>query len=295
MSQPRRSARSRRHLSGAATERAFGRILAAMARVDRHVPGSFSWFELATTDCLGAKAFYADLFGWTADEQPLGPSGTYTMFRLGGRDAAGAYALNDEMLARGVPPHWELYILVDSADEAAARVADLGGSVIASPFDVMDIGRMAVFHDPTGAVFAVWEARRHGGTGVAGEPGTMTWGELQTRDRAAAVAFYQELFGWRMAAGKNMQEAGDEDYVHIMNGDEMIGGMPPASHLDPGSPPSWLLYFETTDCAAAADAAAGMGGRVLSGPMRIGNEGTIAVVADPQGAVFALHETPEAA
>ena len=56
---------------------------------------------------------------------------------------------------------WNTYIWVDDADETADKVRAAGGTVLIEPFDVMDAGRMAVFADPEGAVFCVWQAKEH--------------------------------------------------------------------------------------------------------------------------------------
>ena len=69
--------------------------------------------------------------------------------------------------------HWTLYICSDSADETVAKATQAGGSVIMPAFDVMDLGRMAVLHDPTGAVFCVWQPKRNQGIGIAGVDGTL--------------------------------------------------------------------------------------------------------------------------
>ena len=100
-------------------------------------PGAFCWFELATTDREAAKAFYSTLFGWTPADQSMGPSGAYTIFRLGDRDAAAAYAMPPEFLAQGMPPNWLVYVRVESADAVAERAASLGANVGVKPFDVM--------------------------------------------------------------------------------------------------------------------------------------------------------------
>src|SRR4051794_27622657 len=106
-------------------------------------PGSFCWFELATPDQSGAKAFYESLFGWTSADMPIGPSDLYTIFKHGGRDAAAAYTMRAEHRQAGMPPNWLVYVMVDDADAAAARAASLGANVGVKPFDVTDQGRMA--------------------------------------------------------------------------------------------------------------------------------------------------------
>ncbi len=196
-----------------------------MPTIDRHAPGAFCWFELATTDQPAAKTFYTSLFGWSANDFPMGPSGSYTMFDLGGGQTGAAYTLNAEQKAQGVPPNWMVYVAVENADNAASRVTELGGKVYAPPFDVYDFGRMAVLADPTGAAFSVWQPKNHKGTGIAGVDGTVCWADLSTSDVDKAKDFYSGLFGWNIAPG----EHDSSGYLHIQNGKDYIGGIPPAS------------------------------------------------------------------
>ena len=98
-----------------------------MAEVTRHDPGQFCWSELATADPQAAKAFYASVFGWTTDDRPAGPASTYTTVKLRGLDVGAIYAQEREEAARSVPPHWNVYVSVASADEASARARTLGG------------------------------------------------------------------------------------------------------------------------------------------------------------------------
>src|SRR5258708_26242582 len=146
-------------------------LLRIMANIDKHPVGSFCWIELGTSDQNAAKGFYTSLFGWTFNEFPMGPQEVYTIFRLQDRDAAAAYTLRPEERAQGVPPHWNLYVEVDNADQSAAKAAELGGTVLAPAFDVMDVGRMAIVQDPTGAVIQVWQSRKASGIGIAGVDG----------------------------------------------------------------------------------------------------------------------------
>ena len=95
-----------------------------MTNIDKHPAGNFSWVELATSDQNAAKNFYTALFGWSANEFPMGPDDFYTIFRLQDRDAAAGYTIRKEEKAMGIPPHWNLYITVDNADQAASKAAD---------------------------------------------------------------------------------------------------------------------------------------------------------------------------
>ena len=108
-----------------------------MAIVEKHAPGSFCWIELGTTDQAAAKMFYTSLFQWTFNEFPMGPGELYTIFRVRERDASAAYTIRPEQRALGVPPHWMLYVAVESADSAAAHATELGGKLMAPPFDVI--------------------------------------------------------------------------------------------------------------------------------------------------------------
>ncbi|HUQ90290.1 MAG TPA: VOC family protein [Bryobacteraceae bacterium] len=255
-----------------------------MPHIDSHPAGGFCWFELGTTDQDAAKTFYSSLFGWTPVDNPMGPSFTYTIFKLEGRDAAAAYTLMPDMVANGVPPHWMVYVAADSADASAQKAAELGGKVMAPPMDVMDFGRMAILQDPAGAAISVWQPGTNKGTQITGEPGTACWADLNTPDRDTAVQFYGGLFGWTFSKGEG------NNYLHIRNGGEMIGGVPPAENRDPHAPPHWLLYFLVSDCDATTAQAKKLGANILFGPMTMDKVGRMAFIADPQGAVFALYQ-----
>src|SRR5258708_6694675 len=111
-----------------------------MAIVERHAPGEFCWVELATSDQNAAKSFYGALFGWTTQDVPIGPNDFYSVFQLQGRDAGAAFTISDPESAGGVPTHWQFYVAVASAEEAAKRAGELGGRVLEPPFDVMEQG-----------------------------------------------------------------------------------------------------------------------------------------------------------
>ena len=257
-----------------------------MPNIDRHPPGAFCWIELATSDQAAAKTFYSALFGWTANDMPMGPSDFYTIFRLDGRDAAAGYTIRPEDRAQGVPPHWMMYIAVQSADETAARAGRLGGKIIAPPFDVFEAGRMALIADPAGAMFSLWQPKKNLGIGIAGVPGTLCWSDLSTADPEAAIRFYEGLLGWKITPGENDPSG----YLHIKNGEQFIGGIPPRTNRDPHAPPHWLPYFLVAGCDASIAKAQQLGAKVCLPPMTLEKVGRFAVLADPQGAVFAIFQ-----
>jgi uncharacterized protein len=258
-----------------------------MTNIDRHPPGSFCWIELNTTDQTAAKTFYSALFGWDPQDSPMGPGEFYTMFNLAGRVAASAYSMNAEQRAQGVPPHWGIYIEVADVDAAVAKAKQLGGTVIAPPFDVMDYGRMGVLQDPTGAFFCVWQSKTHHGTQIAHVPGTLCWADLSTDDPKRAQDFYSSLLGWQFGASENDKSG----YLHIKNGEHFIGGLPPSAHRKPGVPPHWLSYFQVDDVDAVANKAKSLGAQLYLAPMSMEGVGRMSVIADPQGAVFAIFKS----
>lgn len=255
-----------------------------MPHIDHHPPGAFCWFELATDDQNAAKSFYGSLFGWSVNDVAMGPNDFYSMFQLEGRDTGAACTLRPEQRSQGVPPHWMIYIAVASADDAARRASELGGKVLAPPFDVFDVGRMAVLQDPTGAIFSVWQAKKNQGTGITGVEGTFCWADLVTSDPSRASQFYSGLFGWEIMAG----EHDPSGYLHIKNGEDFIGGIPPAKSLPPSAPPHWMIYFAVSDCDASVAKAKKLGATLHVPPMTLENVGRFAVIADPQGASFAI-------
>lgn len=246
----------------------------------KHAPGSFCWIELATTDGPGAKKFYSELFGWTADDSPVGPDMVYTILRLNGKDVGALYQKGEMM--KEVPTHWASYISVTSADEIAVKAKSLGGTVMKEPFDVMDVGRMGVIIDPTGAAFCIWEPKKHQGIGTKGEPNSLTWNELLTTDTGKAADFYTKLFGWIANTHGPMQ------YTEFMNGDTHAGGMMKIQPQMGPMPPSWGIYFAVEDVDATFQKATSLGARAYVPPMDIEKVGRFATLADPQGAAFSI-------
>jgi predicted enzyme related to lactoylglutathione lyase len=257
-----------------------------MAEVDKHKPGAFSWIELSSTDQNAAKTFYTSLFGWEFQDFPMGPDDVYTMFALKSRVCAAIFTQRADENAMGIPSHWNLYIGVENADDAAKRAGELGATVLAPPFDVDVHGRMAVLQDPTGAVFSVWQAKQHIGIQIHNEPGSLCWADLNTKDPQAAGAFYSKLFGWELEPARDTS-----GYLHIKNAGEYIGGIPPLSQQNPHAPPHWMIYLQVSDCDAATAKAKELGARVYMEPMTMEKVGKFSVIADPTGAVSSLFET----
>ena len=256
-----------------------------MPSIEKHAPGTFCWVELGTTDQNAAKHFYGSMFGWSFVDYPMGPGDFYTMFKLDGRDAAAAYTLREAERSHGVPAHWNLYVAVEDADAVAAKAVALGGTLATGVFDVYTNGRMAVVIDPAGASFCLWQPKQTQGIGVMGENNSYVWADLITGDRIAAKQFYEALFGWKMTAGHGKDES---TYLHITADGKGIAGIQPDAMRQPGVPPHWTPYFMAADADASAAKARELGAAVLAPPMNVGEGLRIAVLADPQGAVFSL-------
>jgi uncharacterized protein len=250
-----------------------------VAEFTSYPPNTPSWVDLATPDIEASKAFYGALLGWTA---VVGPpeAGGYTMFQKGGKNVAGAMPI----MMEGQPPAWMTYVNVEDADATVDLVKKAGGMVFVEPMDVMDVGRMAVFADPTGAAIGLWQARAHIGADLANEPGTFCWNELQTRDSAAAKAFYLEVFGW----GAHTSEGQAMTYTEWKRADATIGGMMDMPAEVPAEVPSyWLVYFAVEDCDATVAKANELGAATLVPAMDV-EPGRFSVLMDPTGASFAV-------
>ena len=242
-------------------------------------PGTFSWADLATNDLEGAKAFYGALFGWEFEDMPAGEGMVYSMASKDGLHVAAA--AQDTRF----PPHWNNYVTVADADEAAKKATEAGGTVAMEPFDVLQAGRMAVVQDPTGALLCVWQAKDHHGARLVNAPGAMTWNDLTTPDVKAAARFYADWLGWRV------EEIPQSNGYHVIwNGERTNGGMVELRPDEGPIPPSWMPYFGVLDSLDdAMERTTELGGRIVFGPQSV-PPGRFTVAADPTGAVFALWE-----
>ena len=261
-----------------------------MSERSSYAPGTPCWVDLATPDLDAAEKFYGPLFGWEIPELPNSAEmGGYRRAKKGGRDVAGAMPLMQE----GQPPAWSTYISVDDADAISRAIQENGGTMIAEPMAVASYGRLAIFTDPEGAFFGIWEPADFAGAELVNEPGTVGWNELGTRDPAAAKQFYGAVFGWEYD-----EEPSDRvgTYTIAKVGGAMVAGMIDMNALEMPAeiPANWLSYFIVADADAALDEVRSGGGSVMNGPIDI-PPGRFAVVADPFGAAFAVMQPNEEA
>ncbi len=251
--------------------------------------GTPNWADCATTDLAASEEFYASVFGWSA-ERVIGSDGnTYSLQRLHGNLVAGIYALSEELRKMGVPPHWGTYIEVDDLDATLTNVDAAGGTVIEGPMEESYVGRIAVIQDSVGAFLRLWDsAPAHGGE-VFNAPGSMAWNELCTRQPEKAAEFYQAVLDIET---ETMSEP--TPYTLMKVDGRATAGILSATPEMGECPPSWDVYFATDDVDATAAKVVEAGGKLLREPFDIPGAGRMAVLADPQGAVFEVIKMPEA-
>lgn len=249
--------------------------------------GRFVWYDHLTRDVPAAVAFYSEVVGWKTE--PFGDQG-YRMWLAGQGPLGGVMPLGEALTRAGTPPHWTAYVQVDDVDATARKAGALGGRVSTPPTDIPTVGRFAVIADPHGASISIF---RPGAEDMAphdlSQDGEFRWNELGTRDGAAALRFYGELFGWKLLHAMDMGADGRYDVFGL--GEQQLGGVytaPAGKDLTP----AWLYYVSTSDLDAAVARAKRAGAKLLNGPMDV-PDGRIAQLRDPQGAGFALHEAAE--
>jgi predicted enzyme related to lactoylglutathione lyase len=273
-----------------------------MPERDGYIPGVPCWVDTSQPDPEAAVDFYRGLFGWEfEDVMPPDSPGKYFSARIRGGDVAAVGSIPE-----GAPQQamWNTYIWVDSADETAAKVREAGGSVAMEPFDIMDVGRMAVFLDPEGAAFCVWQAKQHKGAKVVNEHGALNFNGLNTRDPDRAKSFYGSVFGWRtlsLEGGAEMWTLpGYGDHLEQSNPDlrkqmaeagapegfeDVVAAINPIADDQPDTPPHWSVTFGVDDADQIAQKATELGGKVIVPPMDAPWV-RLTVIGDPQGATF---------
>jgi uncharacterized protein len=245
-------------------------------------PGTPSWVDLGTSDPDAAKRFYGELFGWQAEDAgPVEETGGYAFFTLGGRKVAGVGPLQGE----GQPTAWSTYVSTDDLDALTERAEAAGAMVMVPPMDVMDAGRLAFFGHPAGGMIGAWQPGRHIGAELVGEPGSLSWNELHTRDVDGARSFGEAVFGWTF----DDQAFGDGAYTIVKVGEPGVAGMMQMPQGVPDEVPAyWMTIFSVDDCDAAVAKLQELGGSLTVGPMEMEGVGRFAYVADPQGAQFGV-------
>jgi uncharacterized protein len=245
--------------------------------------GHFVWYELTTPDVDAARKFYPPIAGWGTQQFDK----DYTMWTTAGVPFAGIFRLGPEQRQRGIPPNWMPYVEASNVDETARQATSLGGKVVHDPADIPGTGRFAVLQDPQGAVFGIYKSNRPSqswdGTPVLGR---FSWHELMTTDYATAFDFYRKLFGWEKTGEMDM---GNGNMYFMYGKGKMFGGMFNRPPEMAAMRPFWLCYIHVKDVNKAVETATRAGARLQRGPMEVPG-GAIAILGDPQGAAFAVHQ-----
>jgi uncharacterized protein len=248
-----------------------------------YAPGTPSWIELSCPDTDAAAQFYGALMGWSATEPGPAETGGYRMFQQDGKNVGGLMRHMQE----GQPTAWATYVSVADADQTAAKVKAAGGAVVLEPMDVMDIGRMAFFCDPTGAVFGVWQPKSFPGADLVNVPVSLCWNEVLTRDAEANKAFYAAVFGWA-AVRPSFEGAPDSYTIWELDGKAVGGMMQMSDEYFPAEiPPHWGVCFAVADCDATVAKARELGASITNEPMDM-PIGRFAGIIDPAGASFTV-------
>ena len=251
-----------------------------MPEITEYPPGSPSWADLLCKNGQVAKEFYANLFGWTYDDHPAGPGMVYTMFSHQGVPVCASAEAGPGQ--ENLPPHWSVYVTVNDLEAAVSRARAAGGTVLFEPFDVMDVGRMAIIQDQEGAFLRLWYPIKHAGAGKMHEPGSLCWFELATTDAQSATAFYSQVL---------QAEAGPDPNTDFPYTLVKVGGVQMAGIIQIGEdwgpvPPNWGVYFGVNDVDATVAKAQALGGGVIVEPRDIADFARFAVLRDAEGAVF---------
>jgi len=239
------------------------------------------WFDLVTEDAAVAHRFYGKLFGWKIEKL----SATYALVSLDGRSVAGIVEINGR-LPDAPEDFWLLGVEVDDVDAAVEAARAAGGRIHHEADTAPGHGRYAVIIDPQGAALALWDPEK----GTRASPrrtGDWVWTELWTSDPGAAVEFYKTVLDYDH---RGMEVNGETYHVFTQDEDLRAGVL---EMPFTGVEPNWVPYILVDDLNAILKRARKLGGRVLLEPQEKLGKGEVALIADPSGAAFFVHEATE--
>ena len=243
-------------------------------------PGKFTWYDLATENPEGAKAFYGAVFGWKFRVAPGAPA-SYALIENEGAKIGGLFQHQRPAGAK-VGARWLSILSVSDAARAAAIARKNGAEVLLAPTTVRGRGVHAVFRDPQGAVFGILQSEEGDPPDTPVLDGEVFWLDLFTPDPEKAAAFYAELAGYEVAVGL---VAGRTRTLLATRGIARAG----ITHLPAGAQKAgWLPYILVDDVPATLERARKAGGRVLMDPRPGVLDGNLAVIADPDGGMIGV-------
>ena len=246
----------------------------------RNFPGKFTWFDLATEDPQGARAFYGEVFGWKFRDAPGLPS-SYALIENGGVKIGGVFR-HSRPPGGKVGARWLSLISVRDPARTELNVKKRGGQVLLAPASIPNRGVHAVFRDPEGAVFGILASEGGDPPDMPVADGNFFWLDLFTRDPAKAAEFYAEIGGYQVAVG----DVGGRTRTLLASGGVARAGI---AHLPAGAErPGWLPYVLVNDVPATLERVRKAGGKVLMAPSPGMLEGNLAVIADREGGVLGI-------
>jgi predicted enzyme related to lactoylglutathione lyase len=257
----------------------------APTETQQHHPGRFVWHDLVTDDPAAAKRFYGSLLGWRFTDFTAAEFG-YSIAWNRGRPISGLVAKAPE--APRLANRWLGLLSVEDVDRAVRLAERSGGAVPLAPMDAPERGRFAVIRDPDGAPLTVIRTRWGDPEIVDPEDGDWFWDELWTQDIDGAAAFYRRLAGYRPEPLP--RDSGQEPYLIFERDGVPLAGA--AEQPLTGGQPAWVPYVRVADLAGTVSRAESLGGKVLIAPRPDIRSGTVAVIADPFGAVFGIQQLP---
>jgi predicted enzyme related to lactoylglutathione lyase len=249
--------------------------------------GKFVWFDLFTHDLQTASHFYEELFGWSFYPAESGRKLVNTIIREG-IPIANAIQINRKK-NKVRKSKWLSYVSVEDVDRSTKLVEQNNGIIYMRPKELPNRGRVAVVKDPQGAVFAMI-------TVLGGDPpdkGVMEnfWmgSELWTSHMDSALKFYHLLVGYEQ---KLVDVKSDSKYCLLLQDGQPLAGMVKIPVDD--VKPNWVPYIAVEDVMAISDKAKQLGGILLIEPDKRVREGMVAIISDPNGAVFGVQQLPGA-
>ena len=256
---------------------------ARASAADAVEPGRFVWRDLMTKDIAAAKQFYGELFGWRFENVRRGDR-PYVLARRGTIPIAGIVDISGSADAGS---QWLSYMSVSDVDKSVAFVQAERGKVLVEPRE-LPIARVAVVTDPEGAPLGLAQFRRSVPDPSEPSPHHFFWQEYLARDAEQALVFYTRLGGYTSVL---LESRLDVDY-HVLRSTRGRAGLFRLPPQVAGVQPNWLPYVLVSDPAAFAARAVALGGRVVVPAAPERRNGSLAVIADPGGAVLALQKYP---
>lgn len=255
-----------------------------MTKFSQYQSGHFCWVELCAQNAQQAKAFYTQLFNWQPNDMPLPQGGFYTMLQSQGVDIGALYQMDDTRLKQGVPSHWLSYIATDNIEATVEKAKLLGAEIIMGPMAVGDAGTMALLFEPNGAMFALWQANQHSGSGIKDEANTPCWNELASKNAEQSTRFYCQLLGWE----SRTEAMGDMMYTLFIQDGKQVAGMLEMTEDWGEMPAHWMVYFQVDDIQGLLERVTQLGGSVCVPASQIDGVGTFSVITDPDGGFFSV-------